>query len=167
LGEAPDWGLTPVERLEATSRKVQGNRLMLRTGFSYKHELESAKAREALAHALSDRYPGMNPDCFEHVWGGAVSLTRNEAPILRRVGRQAYAVSGCNASGILKMTALGELLADLATGRASALLEETLAMCKPAFIPPDPIRRIAVNINLCRFKRELKGNRDEHRPIHA
>ncbi len=159
LGDGPDWGVTPVERLEATSRKVSGNRLMLRVGFSYKHELEPRRVRAALTASLMARYPGLSPDAFEHAWGGAVSLTRNDAPILRQLADGLYAVSGCNASGILKMTALGHLLAELACGTHSSLLGETLVFSRPSFIPPDPIRRLAVGMQMQRFQRELIGDR--------
>jgi len=158
FGRDADWGLTPVERLEATSRKVGGKRYMLRTGFSYKRELPPEQVACLLARALAARHPDLPADIFEHIWGGAVSLTRNDAPILRQVGGRAFVLSGCNASGILKMSALGELLADMAVDRASPLLAETLALSKPAFIPPDPLRRIAVNMNLRKFKRELTGS---------
>lgn len=159
LGDATDWGVTPVERLEATSRKVSGNRLMLRAGFSYKRELDSSQVRAALTASVIARYPGLPQDVLEHTWGGAVSLTRNDAPILRQLSDGLYAVSGCNASGILKMTALGRMLAELATESHSPLLDETLAFSRPAFIPPDPIRRMAVSMQIQRFQRELTGER--------
>ncbi|MGN6668655.1 MAG: NAD(P)/FAD-dependent oxidoreductase [Trinickia sp.] len=155
LGTPDEWGVTPVERLEATSRKVRGNRLLFRQGFSYQAETSPRDVRRMLEAGARVRYPFLGDDPFEYVWGGAVSLTRNEAPVFGRHDEGLYALSGCNASGILKMTALGQLLVDLMTGTHSPLLSETLRFCDPTFIPPEPIRRIAVNINLKRFAREL------------
>lgn len=159
FGDADDWGITPVERLEATSRLVAGKRYMLRAGFSYKHELQPEKVRELLASKLAERHPELGMDVFEHVWGGAVSLTRNDAPLFEQLGQRLYAISGCNASGILKMTALGALLAAHVSGEQSALLAETQALSKPRFIPPDPFRRIAVHLNIHKFQRELAGDK--------
>ncbi|WP_322057896.1 FAD-binding oxidoreductase [Paraburkholderia sp. J63] len=155
LGEPDDWGATPVERLEATSRKVNGNRLLFRQGFSYETELDPANVRPMLTAGLRARYPFLGDNAFEYVWGGAVSMTRNDAPVLDRPAAGLYTLSGCNASGILKMTALGELLADIVSGADSPLLAETLRFADPGFIPPEPIRRIAVHLNLKRFAREL------------
>lgn len=171
FGAADDWGLTPVERLEATSRKVGGRRYMLRAGFSYKNELLSEAVSEVLAGMLRVRYPQLPGNMFEHVWGGAVSLTRNGDPYLRQATlrqatlRQAtggvHAVSGCNASGILKMSAMGKLLAESAAGVESALLGQTRAFSRPGFIPPDPLRRIAVHLSINRIARAMK------RPAHS
>jgi glycine/D-amino acid oxidase-like deaminating enzyme len=155
LGGAADWGVTPVERLEATSRKVGGRRYMLRLGFSYKSELAPEAVRTMLQAGLRERYPGLPADAFEHAWGGAVGMTRNDAPIVRQLAEGLHAVAGCNASGILKMTALGSLLADHATGVRSPLLDETLQRSRPGFIPPEPIRRLAFEWSLRRMRREL------------
>ena len=156
LGEPEQWGITPVEQLEATSRKTADNRLLLRAGFSYKAELSPEQVGRLLQAKLQARYPDAPRGMFTHIWGGAVSLTRNGDAIMGRFGRNLYGVSGCNASGILKMTALGHLLADLASGKDSALLRETQQHCHPSLIPPEPIRSIAVNLNLRRLKKQLQ-----------
>ena len=139
---------------------------MLRAGFSYKNELLSEAVSEVLAGMLRVRYPQLPGNMFEHVWGGAVSLTRNGDPYLRQATlRQAtggvHAVSGCNASGILKMSAMGKLLAESAAGVESALLGQTRAFSRPGFIPPDPLRRIAVHLSINRIARAMK------RPAHS
>lgn len=162
FGAGDDWGVTPVERLEATSRKIAGKRVMFRAGFSYKREAPLEEVRRDLSRVVSVRYPALGRDLLEHVWAGAVSLTRNGDPIFERYGEKLYGVSGCNASGILKMTALGTLLADAMLGVPSGLLESTRRHSHPSFIPPDPIRRMAVNLNIRKLKRELgdTGKRD-------
>ena len=156
FGAAQDWGLTPVEKLEATSRKIGGKRYMLRTGFSYKNEMAPGAARKILEGALRARYPQLPADMFEHVWGGAVSLTRNGDPYLKQVAEGMHVVSGCNASGILKMSAMGKLLAESAAGIASPLLTQTRGFSRPNFIPPDPLRRIAVHLNIGKIARQMK-----------
>src|SRR5690606_29412217 len=158
LGNQEQWGVTPVEQLEATSRKTADNRLLLRAGFSYRSELAPEAVRRILQVKLKARYPDAPDDMFEHAWGGAVSLTRNGEPVLGQFGRRLYAVSGCNASGILKMTALGSLLADMACDIDSPVLQESRIHCRPNFIPPEPLRAVAVNLNLQKLKRQLQPN---------
>lgn len=158
LGNQEQWGVTPVEQLEATSRKTADNRLLLRAGFSYKSELAPDQVRQILQAKLQARYPDAPLDMFEHAWGGAVSLTRNGDAVLAQLGRRLYGVSGCNASGILKMTALGSLLADMACDVDSPLLQESRIHCRPSFIPPEPFRTVAVNLNLQKLKRQLQPN---------
>ncbi|PJX25578.1 hypothetical protein CAP48_05920 [Advenella sp. S44] len=158
LGNQQQWGVTPVEQLEATTRKTPDNRLLLRAGFSYKAELACDEVRRILQSKLQARYPDAPADMFEHTWGGAVSLTRNGQSVLGQFGRRLFGVSGCNASGILKMTALGTLLADMACGVGSSLLQETRIHCRPGYIPPEPFRTVAVNLNLQKLKRQLQPN---------
>lgn len=155
FGSVQEWGITPVERLEATSRKLVGKRFMLRAGFSYKRELPAEKIQSMLTDMLLARYPQMPADLFEHVWGGAVSLTRNGDPVFERLGEKVYGLSGCNASGILKMTMLGKLLVDSIAGISSALLQQTQYLSRPSFIPPDPIRRIAVNLSIRKIQQQM------------
>lgn len=156
LGDQEQWGVTPVEQLEATSRKTVDNRLLLRAGFSYKTELAHDQVRRVLQEKLQARYPDAPANMFEHIWGGAISLTRNGEAVLGQLGRRLYGISGCNASGILKMTALGTLLADMACGAGSPLLQETRIHCRPSFIPPEPFRTVAVNLNLQKLKKQLQ-----------
>lgn len=155
LGRDAQWGVTPVERLEATSRKLPGNRLMLRAGFSYKHEWSVDQQRAYLLDAIQRRYPDIHADDLETSWGGAVSLTRNGAPFLRKLSNNAVAVSGCNGSGLLKMTALGALAAHWLLGHDTALLQETLRFSRPSYIPPEPFRAWGVAQNIRKLRREL------------
>lgn len=158
FGSPQDWGVTPVERLQATSRKIAGRRIMLRAAYSYKHEMSHDLVRRHLSQMLSARYPDMPRNFIEHVWGGAVSITRNGAPICARYREKLYGVSGCNGSGILKMTMLGTLLVDSMLGIDSELLSRTHHFSRPNFIPPDPVRRMAVNLNIRKLRRiELGG----------
>src|SRR3546814_1735134 len=97
----------------------------------------------------------MKSHAFEYVWGGALSMTRNGAPVFGRLDKNLYAVSGCNASGILKMTALGTLMAEAVCGTESALLRDTERFSRPAWIPPEPLRGIGVAYSVARMKRAM------------
>ncbi|WP_315928145.1 FAD-binding oxidoreductase [Mesorhizobium sp. SP-1A] len=147
LGAASDWGMVPAERMGATTRKV-GDRYMIRTGFSYERELDNAEVEAALRNAYRKRYPDMPSHELEYVWGGAVSITRNGAPFFGEVGPGLYGVSGCNGSGIIKMSLLGKLLAEHIAGQDSTLLRGCLEWAKPSWIPPEPLRRIGVAMSM-------------------
>ncbi|MGS1096785.1 NAD(P)/FAD-dependent oxidoreductase (plasmid) [Aquamicrobium terrae] len=155
LGRMSDWGMVPAERMGATTRKVGGNRYMIRTGFSYERELDNAGVETMLTDAYRARYPDMRSHELEYVWAGAVSITRNGAPFFGAVGTDLYGVSGCNGSGIIKMSLLGKLLAEHIAGQDSALLRGCLEWARPSWIPPEPLRRIGVALATRKHVREV------------
>ncbi|CAM5303561.1 glycine/D-amino acid oxidase-like deaminating enzyme [Aquamicrobium terrae] len=157
FGTAAAWGVTPVERLGPTTRKLVSRRFLFRAGFSYKKELPFAHVEPYLRHMYSQRYPQLKSHAFEYVWGGALSMTRNGAPIFGRMARNIYALSGCNASGILKMTALGKLLAEEIADADSPLLTDTRRFARPQWIPPEPLRSLAVSYNVARMKKAMRN----------
>ncbi len=83
-------------------------------------------------------------------------MTRNGVPIFGKMSDNVYALSACNASGILKMTALGKLLAEKIAGISSPLLIDTERYSKPLWIPPEPIRSLAVNYNFSKLKKKMR-----------
>lgn len=159
LGSASDWGMVPAERMGATTRKVGGNRYMIRTGFSYDREQDNAEIEVMLQQAYRMRYPQMRRHDLEYVWGGAVSLTRNGAPFFGQVAPGMYGVSGCNGSGIIKMSLLGRLLAEQIAGQNSPLLQRCMAWATPTWIPPEPLRRIAVSMSMRKYQRQMRDDK--------
>lgn len=157
LGNAAFWGLTPAEQLEATMRKLPDGRLLFRAGFSYKKELPTIEQRNLLYEGIIKRYPSIREDQLQFVWGGAVSITRNGAPIFKRKNNNEIIISGCNASGILKMTALGDLAAADILNKRNKILVSTKKYSKPSYIPPEPLRRLAINIKINKLKKELSA----------
>lgn len=157
LGTGATWGATPVERLGATTRKLTSRRFLFRAGFSYKNELPPADIGATLLQMYARQYPQMKRHAFEYTWGGALSMTRNGDPIFGRMAGNIYALSACNASGILKMTALGKLLAEAIKGVDSTLLKDTERFSRPNWIPPEPLRSIGVSLNLSRMKKAMRN----------
>ncbi len=155
LGQETDWGATPAESLGPSTRKLNSGRLLFRAGFSYKSELPPAQIKDLLRTLYRQYYPAMQVHEFEHVWGGALSMSRNGMPIFGKLDKNVYGLSACNASGILKMTALGGLLAEDIAGMDSPLLRETKQFARPQWMPPEPIRRIAVHMQMARMKRAM------------
>ncbi|MFM0625568.1 hypothetical protein [Paraburkholderia xenovorans] len=102
------------------------------------------------------RYPRMRRHDLEYVWRGAVSLTRNGAPFFGQVAPGMYGVSGCNGSGIIRMSLLGRLPAEQIAGQSSPMLERCMAWATLTWIPPEPLRRIAVSMSMRKYQRQMR-----------
>jgi glycine/D-amino acid oxidase-like deaminating enzyme len=143
LGDAPEWGVIPANRWArpcAARPRVDSwyAALTLRVGAGY-----GVGARHA-AGLLRRRYSSMRSFAFEQVWGGVTALTRNGALYFGRVEEGLYVSVGCNGAGLLKGSMFGKLLGEMACGAQSPELADALGFQRPTWLPPEPIRRIAV-----------------------
>lgn len=144
-GAVKDWGILPAHRLGTTLRRVNGNRFLIRTTYSYEKERPLPEIKKILEHSYKSRFPQINNHDFEFIWGGTTALTRNGAFYLGRLDKNIFAAAGCNGVGILKGTAYGQLMADMAMGSQSSLLTDALSLAKPSWLPPEPIRSVALH----------------------
>ena len=150
LGSVSNWGLLPTHRLGSTLRRTVDGRLLVRSGHSYEAEMSGAKVTAFLQDRLWRRFPqlksnGIAPgkgkaQAFEHVWGGAVGVTLNTAPVWGEREPGLFVSSGCNGGGTVKGTLLGNALAELALGHSA--LDVAAIFGSPSWMPPDPLRRI-------------------------
>ncbi|MCA0241654.1 MAG: FAD-binding oxidoreductase [Proteobacteria bacterium] len=152
-GRLSQWGLLPALRAGSTVRRLSGGRILLRSLWSYGRALGAGEVRQALQPLLAARFPRAAAHGFEYVWGGPVSITRRSDPYLGEFSPGAFAFTGCNGSGIVKGTAYGMLLAEMASGGSSEVLELARRERQAAWIPPEPLRRIAVGVTLARNAR--------------
>ena len=60
-------------------RRVQGDRFMVRSAYSYEREQSPADTLAQLTGSYQRRYPNMKSHRFEYVWRGTTALTRNGA----------------------------------------------------------------------------------------
>lgn len=144
LGGQPEWGVIPANRLGTTLRRTREGRFMVRSAYSYGSEQSTERVRAMLDDCYRRRYPGMRSFDFEHVWGGVTALTRNGAVYFGRVDEGLYVSIGCNGAGMLKGSTFGKLLGEMACGAESPELAEALGFERPSWLPPEPIRRLAV-----------------------
>jgi glycine/D-amino acid oxidase-like deaminating enzyme len=148
LGSVHNWGLLPTHRLGSTLRRTADDRLLVRSGHSYEAELSGSKVTDFLQDRLWRRFPQLNlngqgrgrAQAFEHVWGGAVGVTLNSAPVWGEREPGLFISSGCNGGGTVKGTLLGSALAELALGHSA--LDVAAIFGSPIWMPPDPLRRI-------------------------
>ncbi|MBN9426824.1 MAG: FAD-binding oxidoreductase [Burkholderiales bacterium] len=154
LGAAPTWGLTPAHGVAgSTLRLTCDKRLMIRQGFEYSPSLRTTEARRAKAKAtnldlLRRRFPQLGNLELEHFWMGWLAVSQNHAPAFGQIADNAYAASCCNGSGIVRHTAAGMLIADLALGRKNPLIDDFLVQGTANYIPPRPLRDIGVGLRL-------------------
>ncbi|PAT43158.1 FAD-binding oxidoreductase [Vandammella animalimorsus] len=154
LGSDVTWGLTPAHGVAgSTLRLTRDRRLMIRQGFEYSPELRTSERRRAKAKAMSQkllrrRFPQLGAIELEHFWMGWLAVSHNHAPAFGQIAKNAYAVSCCNGSGIVRHTAAGMLIADFALGQNNPLIDDFLAQGKANYIPPRPLRDIGVSLAL-------------------
>ena len=144
LGPAKEWGVIPANRLGTTLRKVSSGRFMVRSAYSYESEQSLSDVQKMLQACYQMRYPNMRSHALPLVWGGVTALTRNGALYFGQVSNGIYISIGCNGAGMLKGSMFGKLLGEMACGHQSPQLADALGFEKPNWLPPEPIRRIAV-----------------------
>jgi len=156
LGDQPEWGVIPANRLGTTLRKTAQSRFMVRSGYSYESEQPLARVRAMLQDCYRHRYPAMRSHALPHIWGGVTALTRNGAAYFGQVDHGLYISSGCNGAGMLKGSMFGKLLGEMACGEQSPQLADALGFARPSWLPPEPIRRIAV-VSAIRYQAHRAG----------
>ncbi|OJY20847.1 FAD-dependent oxidoreductase [Pandoraea sp. 64-18] len=144
LGPAREWGVIPANRLGTTLRKTHGGRFVVRSAYSYEKERPMAEVSAMLTDAYRRRYPQMDSHRFAFVWGGVTALTRNGALYFGEIRKGLFASLGCNGAGVLKGSMFGKLLGEMACGRQSPELADALGFERPTWLPPEPIRRVAI-----------------------
>lgn len=143
-GTDAEWGLIPANRLGTTLRRIQNRRFMVRSAYSYEHAQTQATVDAMLTDCYRRRYPTLHSHRLEHVWGGVTALTGNGATFFGKASENMYASVGCNGAGVLKGSVYGKLLAEMILNQDSQELDDVLSMETPSWLPPEPIRRIAV-----------------------
>lgn len=140
LGSNRNWGLLPTHRLGSTLRRTADGRLLIRSVHDYGRERGRDKLNQALQDRLWRRFPQLKGTQFEHIWGGAVGITHNGAPVWGEVEPGLFVSSGCNGGGTVKGTLLGGLLADLAHGHEVPDIASLFGSA--SWMPPEPFRGI-------------------------
>lgn len=139
LGHDQTWGVLPAGKFGTTMRRLREGRLMVRSMYSYEREQDPATVRRGLLKRMHDRFPKLSHIDFEHVWGGIIAITLNGAPFFGKIADGLYSTAGCNGSGIIKFTLLGNYLAEEIAGEHR--LDHVVSVFgRPNWIPPEPFR---------------------------
>lgn len=156
LGGAGRWGITPADPMGSTVRRISGtggDRIVIRNRFSYDPSLRVSAARVsrmAQTHdkAFAARFPMLNGIEMEYRWAGRLCLSRNGVPALGEVDDGLYSACCQNGLGTAKGTLHGMLMAELASGQPSDLLDDVLNQPRPSRLPPEPIAWLGANATL-------------------
>ena len=153
LGGLANWGVTPADPLGTTVRRISrtgGNRIVVRNRFSCDPSMEVSNRRVARVGrdhdaAFAARFPMLDGVEMEYRWGGRLCLSWNNVPALGERDQGLYAACCQNGLGVAKGTLHGMLMAELASGVTSDLLDEVMAQDPPKRLPPLPFTFIGAN----------------------
>ncbi|MCA2012113.1 FAD-binding oxidoreductase [Cereibacter sphaeroides] len=146
LGGARDWAGTPALAMGTTLRRIrgpEGDRLLIRARYTYNPSVEVGDGTLARAGALHRRklalkFPMLADVPTEFVWGGAMALTWNGAPLVEEIEPSLITALGCNGVGGTNATANGIVAAERVLGVSSDLGAAFAAKPRPPRIPPEP-----------------------------
>ena len=142
IGSVEPWGVLSTRPLGATVRLTPDRRVMIRNTAEYRtRDLSDSDLIQRRKHhvlGLQRRFPGLGEQDIHYTWTGHLSATRSGQPYFAKVEDGVYAVAGCNGSGVARGTLWGRLLAELASGASSALLQSVMDRAQPGWLPPRP-----------------------------
>jgi glycine/D-amino acid oxidase-like deaminating enzyme len=98
----------------------------------------NARSQRTIARAFRDRFPALEELPIARFWGGWIAMTLNFLPLIGRGGLEdgVWHALGYNGHGVAQAMAVGDILADLITGRDN---EWARALPKSApTLPPEP-----------------------------
>lgn len=100
-----------------------------------------------LRRSFAEHFPALRELAFPFAWGGPISATTRFTPFFgaARGGRVLYGL-GYTGHGIGTTHLAGKILAHMALGRPSPLLELQLVRKPPFPYPPEPLRSLAVGL---------------------
>ncbi len=150
------WAATPALPMGTTVRRVPGDggdRILIRSRYTYHSNIEAGEATLRRAGAQHDRkfrarFPALADVPMEYRWAGAMAVTRNAVPAFGEIEKGVFAACGCNGVGATKATATGIAAAELMLGRKTRLTEIYGRFDAPKVLPPQPFTAIGAKASL-------------------
>jgi glycine/D-amino acid oxidase-like deaminating enzyme len=149
-----DWGITPADHAGTTLRMTQDRRLIIRNSYRYAPDYNTpAKLLPVMLErhyqAHRERYPQLEDLEYPYTWGGTSSLSRNFETFFGPLAEGIYS-AGCDQSvGICRGTISGMMMADMAAGSQTSLLEDIQEISgNPSRLPPKALLKIGVPLRL-------------------
>ncbi|MGE8186323.1 NAD(P)/FAD-dependent oxidoreductase [Pseudomonas sp. NPDC086278] len=152
IGSPEPWGVLSPRPLGATVRLTPDRRVMIRNTAEYRsRDLSGSELRVRRQHhvlGLQRRFAWLTEQDIEHTWTGHLSASRSGQAYFSRVEEGVYAVAGCNGSGVARGTLWGRLLAELASGIGSPMLDSVMRRAQPGWLPPRPLLDIGAFVRM-------------------
>lgn len=157
FGSAREFGLLSSSQNGSTVRLTRDGRLFMRNRITYNSSkrfdpASIATIQDGHRESIRQRWPALAEVEIADTWGGFQAYTRNDGIIFGRLADKLYAIVTSDVAPVTRGTIKGRLLADYIVGIGSELLDLVLAMPKAAWLPPDPILRVAVNLRLAMIR---------------
>ena len=163
IGFAASWGVLSPGSLGATMRLTRDRRILIRNTAEYLPNgvdsgMLAARHKEHAA-GLRRRFPFLDENAIAFSWSGTICISRNAKPVFERSQPGLYLCGCYNASGVSRGTIMGKLIADLALGEQSDLLDEALTLVKPTLLPPRPFLDIGARLRLSAERKNARTER--------
>ena len=152
MGNVEPWGVLSTRPLGATVRLTPDRRVMIRNTAEYRSRDLSASElsirRQHHVLGLQRRFPWLSEQDIQYTWTGHLSASRSGQPYFSQVQEGVFAVAGCNGSGVARGTLWGRLLAELASGVDSPMLDSVMRRAQPGWLPPRPLLDIGAMLRM-------------------
>jgi glycine/D-amino acid oxidase-like deaminating enzyme len=152
IGAVEPWGVLSTRPLGATVRLTPDRRVMIRNTAEYRtRDLSNGELtlrRQHHVRGLQRRFPFLGESEIQYTWTGHLSASRSGQAYFDRVEEGVFAVAGCNGSGVARGTLWGRLLAELASGIDSPLLQSVMHRAEPGWLPPRPLFDIGAMLRM-------------------
>ena len=152
IGSVEPWGVLSTRPLGATVRLTPDRRVMIRNTAEYRtRDLSNSELvlrRQHHVRGLQRRFPFLGEQDIRYTWTGHLSASRSGQAYFDRVKEGVFAVAGCNGSGVARGTLWGRLLAELASGVDSPLLQSVMQRAEPGWLPPRPFFDIGAMLRM-------------------
>ncbi len=153
LGGEAIWGVTPADPMGTTVRRISGTggtRIIVRNRFTYDPSMEVSDRRVSRVGrdhdaAFAARFPMLKDVEMQYRWGGRLCLSWNNVPALGERDDGLFIASCQNGLGVAKGTLHGMLMAEMASGQPSELLDDVLQQDAPKRLPPKPLTYVGAN----------------------
>lgn len=130
-------------RMDAAGRFIMGGR-------GAYGDQSTLRAQERLRKASLEMFPQLADVEWQHAWGGFVAATADYYPHLNMMGDGIVAGLGYNGRGVAMATAMGKVMADWASGTASADLDFPITSPRP--IPLHGLRKLGVQATIAKYR---------------
>jgi glycine/D-amino acid oxidase-like deaminating enzyme len=152
MGSVEPWGVLSTRPLGATVRLTPDRRVMIRNTAEYRsRDLSTSELSIRRQHhvlGLQRRFPWLGEQDIHYTWTGHLSASRSGQPFFSQVEEGVFAVAGCNGSGVARGTLWGRLLAELASGVDSPMLDSVMRRAQPGWLPPKPLLDIGAMLRM-------------------
>jgi glycine/D-amino acid oxidase-like deaminating enzyme len=152
MGNVEPWGVLSTRPLGATVRLTPDRRVMIRNTAEYRsRDLSTSELSIRRQHhvlGLQRRFPWLGEQDIHYTWTGHLSASRSGQPFFSQVEEGVFAVAGCNGSGVARGTLWGRLLAELASGMDSPMLDSVMRRAQPGWLPPKPLLDIGAMLRM-------------------